>query len=316
MSSAWACSSGLPPGWCSVAEEFAAIGRGEWFSLAAAATWAVGVVIYRRLGERLAPMQLNLLKNLLVLGMIVPVAAFLDAGGLAALDHRDWALVLLSGLLGIGLADTLYFRALNELGAARTGIIGNLYSPFVIALSFLFLGERLDARQVAGFALVAGGVLVISTGAAVPGGGRVPLRAVLAGVASIALMAISVVMVKRVLEAHSLWWVSGLRVAAGAAGLALILAWTGQWQAIRRPGLGGQGWRLLVFAAFVGQFLSMVFWLAGYKYTSASVAAILNETASAFIVLFAWLLLGEHVTRRKLAGLVLTLAGVALMLLG
>lgn len=292
------------------------IGRGEWFSLAAAATWAVGVVIYRRLGERLAPMQLNVLKNLLVLAMILPVAAFVDPGGLAELDRRDWMLVLLSGLLGIGLADSLYFRALNDLGAARTGIIGNLYSPFVIALSFVFLGERLDARQVLGFVMVAGGVLVISTGTSSPGGGRVPGRAVLAGVASIALMAISVVMVKRVLEAHSVWWISGLRVAAGAFGLAVMLVLMGQWKAIARPRLGAEGWRLLVFAAFVGQFLSMVFWLAGYKYTSASVAAILNETASAFIVLFAWLLLGEHVTRCKLAGLVLTLAGVALMLVG
>ena len=40
-------------------------------------------------------------------------------------------------------------------------------------------------------------------------------------------------------------------------------------------------------AAFVGQCLSMVLWLAGYKYAPASIAAILNETSSVFIVLLA-----------------------------
>ena len=73
-------------------------------------------------------------------------------------------------------------------------------------------------------------------------------------------------------------------------------------------------WGKLVLAAFVGQFLAMVLWLAGYKYTLASVAAILNETASVFILLLAWVWLKEPLTRRALAGVGLTLAGVSCML--
>lgn len=74
-------------------------------------------------------------------------------------------------------------------------------------------------------------------------------------------------------------------------------------------------WRLLLLAAFVGQCLAMVLWLAGYKYTQASIAAVLNETASVFIVLLAWLWLREPLGRRGAAGVTLTLCGVALMLL-
>ena len=71
---------------------------------------------------------------------------------------------------------------------------------------------------------------------------------------------------------------------------------------------------MLVTAALVGQLLSMLLWLAGYKYTSASIAAILNETASVFIVVLAWIFLGERLTRRKALGIVCTLGGVGLML--
>ncbi|MBK8284032.1 MAG: DMT family transporter [Ahniella sp.] len=299
-----------------MAESFLAVGRGELFSLAAAATWGIGVIIYRKLGARLPPLQLNLLKNLIVLGLIAPVAFLIDRHGLQALTTNDLLIVCASGVLGIGLADTLYFRALNELGAARTGIIGNLYSPFVIGLSFLFLDERLGGRQMIGFALVAAGVLVISTGNSTAASSRAHMRAVLQGVLSIALMAISVVMVKRVLEAHSVWWISGLRVAAGAAGLALLLAVSGQLRGALGQGVSRRDWALLSLGAIVGQFFSMILWLAGYKYTTASVAAILNETASAFIVLFAWIFLREHISGRKLAGLLLTLSGVCLMLMG
>lgn len=289
-------------------------GLGEVCSLAAAATWAVGVVIYRKLGARIPPMRLNLLKNLLVLVAILPFAWVFGGSQGLTLNGREWALVLLSGFLGIGVADTLYFRALNALGAARMGIVGNLYSPFVILLSFLLLGERLAGPQLLGFALVAAGVLMISTGSQLTGNAGASLRPILLGVLSIALMAGSVVMVKRVLEAHSLWWVSTARVAAGALGLALMLWYSRDVNAEPREPMTARDWRLLGLGALVGQLLSMVFWLAGYKYTTASVAAILNETASAFIVLFAWLALGEQITRRKIIGLALTLGGVSIML--
>ena len=71
---------------------------------------------------------------------------------------------------------------------------------------------------------------------------------------------------------------------------------------------------MILLGAFLGQYVSMVMWLAGYKYTKASVAAILNETASIFIVLLAWLLLKEGMSTRKLAGVACTLSGVACML--
>ena len=53
------------------------MGLGELFSLLSAAVWAVGVILYRQLGASLPPLQLNLVKNLLVLGMValaIPLA--------------------------------------------------------------------------------------------------------------------------------------------------------------------------------------------------------------------------------------------------
>ena len=302
-------------------------GLGEFFSIASAAAWAVGVILYRRLGETLPPLALNFLKNTLVLGMILPAVPLIHGLEVPAFTAAQVGLALASGFIGIALADTLYFRALNELGAGRMGVIGNLYSPLVILLSFAFLGERLTPMQVGGFFLVTAGVVTIARSRApsvdagdvdpeiaVRPAAPHPLRGILLGVLAIALMSVAIVMVKRTLEAQPLLWVTLIRIAGAVGGMFVIALLTGNLRHLRPRGARFD-WRVLVAAAFIGQFLAMVLWLAGYKYTQASIAAILNETSSVFIVVLAWLWLKEPLGKRGAIGVTLTLGGVAMMLL-
>jgi drug/metabolite transporter (DMT)-like permease len=78
--------------------------------------------------------------------------------------------------------------------------------------------------------------------------------------------------------------------------------------------LTAKGGSWLILGTFIGQYLSMMVWVAGYKYTSASIASILNETASIFILILSWLMLKEHLTMRKIIGVLITISGVVLVL--
>ena len=288
-------------------------GIGELFSILSAAAWAVGVILYRRLGESLPPLQLNFLKNCLVFLMLIPAVPLLHGFAIPQFETGQILLSVLSGLIGIGFADTLYFRALNELGAGRMGILGNFYSPFVLVLGFIFLGDRLNPWQWCGFVLVSCGVLLASRpNAAEAGKPAHYFRGLLFGLLAIGLMAISIILVKRVLEAQPLLWVTGLRMLGAIIGMMVIAGLRGELALLKAP--KAMRWWPLITAAFVGQFVAMVLWLAGYKFTSASVAAILNETASVFILLLAWLCLKEPLTRRGTIGVALTLSGVSFML--
>jgi drug/metabolite transporter (DMT)-like permease len=299
---------------------------GELFALLSAAAWAVGVILYRRLGAALPPLTLNFLKNALVLAMLVPAVFLMHGFEVPRFSAWQVALAVASGVIGIGIADTLYFRALNELGAGRMGILGNAYSPFVLLLGFAFLGERLAPLQWVGFAVVTSGVLLASwprrgdANVPLPGAdGTVavaapahPWRGTLLGLASVGLMAIAIVLAKRVLEAQPLLWVTGVRMLGALAGMVAIAAVRGELARLRPP--PGLRWWPLARAAFVGQFLAMILWLAGYKFTLASVAAVLNETASVFILVLAAWWLKEPLTRRGITGVMLTLGGVCCML--
>ncbi|HVT32512.1 MAG TPA: DMT family transporter [Rhodanobacteraceae bacterium] len=296
------------------------MGIGEACSIGAALSWAAGVIVYKRLGESLAPGTLNLVKNVLVLAMIVPSVPLVHGFAMPALSANAVVLALLSGVLGIAVADTLYFKALNTLGAGRMGVVGNFYSPFVIVLSFAFLGERLSALQLAGFALVSGGVVIVSGHDPSRRLAKAELRrGALLGVAAVLLMAAAIVMIKRVLESAPLFWIVLLRLVGGVAGMLAVFAWRREplpFLGRQTPGRSAAKlrWPLLLLAAFLGQYVSMALWMAGYKYTEASVAAVLNETASVFIVLLAALFLREGLDARRLVGVTCTLSGVACML--
>jgi drug/metabolite transporter (DMT)-like permease len=119
------------------------MGWGEFFALSSALTWALAVILLRRSGETLPAFELNLFKTGFGIALMIPT--ILLAHGLLLPDYTTTELVwvLVSGLLGIAVADTWYLKALNMMGASRTGIVSSLFSPFFILLSAVFLGERL-----------------------------------------------------------------------------------------------------------------------------------------------------------------------------
>lgn len=288
---------------------------GEAFALAAPAVWGLAVVLFRRSGETMPPAELNLLKNVVALTMMLPTL-LIWGGPLPAFDGPAYLLMFASGFLGIAVGDTLYFRAVNMIGASRSGIVGGLLSPFVIILAAIFLGERLGGWQWLGFALVMAGILLVTWKRErhdVPADQLRKGAAV--GAAGVLLMAVGVIMVKSLLEQNGFAWVVTIRLVGGAVGVLLLMALGGKLMTAMENYRKPHPWTWTLAGCFLGGYLAMILWLAGYKLIPASEASIYNEAQASFIVLFAWLILGERISVRRLAGLALTLVGVLTMLL-
>lgn len=292
------------------------MGWGELFALSSALVWALAVILFRRSGETLPAFELNLFKNLFGLVLLVPTILLVEGLQLPDFTVTDLVLVFVSGLIGIAVADTWYLKALNMMGASRTGIVSSLFSPFVILLSAIFLGERLVPWQWLGFLLVMSGVLLVtwrSNRSAVDAADV--KRGVMYGVGAVFMMAAGVVMVKEVLETRSFLWTVELRVVGGVGGMLVYMLVSRQWHNVKRNFSQPQPWGTVMFASFLGAYFALILWLAGYKLIDASVASVLNETNVSFIVFLAWLMLGEKINRRKLVGLGLTLGGVIIMMM-
>lgn len=76
--------------------------KGEVAALCAAFLWAVSSVIYGRLGQRIPPLELNLLKGAIAIALLV-LTLFLRGDFLSAIAPTTLCLLLLSGVLGIAI---------------------------------------------------------------------------------------------------------------------------------------------------------------------------------------------------------------------
>jgi len=289
-------------------------GLGEFFSLACALVWAVAVILFKKSGESLAPLPLNLFKNLVGLALMLLTVLAVSGTTWPPIPAEAVLLAFLSGFLGIGAGDTLYFRALNAIGASRMAVAQTLYSPFVIVLSALFLAERLGPLQIVGVAVVLGGIFMVHE---VSGAAGVDLRRIRHGLPtaalSVLLMAVGIVIAKPLLERYDFFWIVTLRIVGGTLGLLLFTAARGNMGEIRASYRTVRHWPAVIVGSVLGTYVSMLLWLAGYKYTQASIAAVLNEMAAVFMLALAAVFLHDRLKPLQLWGSVVALAGVGLV---
>lgn len=290
---------------------------GEAFALLTAVAWAFAVILFKKSGETVHPIGLNLFKDLFALVLFLPTMWLFGETLWRDAPAAEYGLLLASGALGIGLGDTFFFKSLNLLGAGLTAVVDCLYSPFIIALSLPVLAEKLTPLQGAGAALVVAAVLVASLEWRKGLISRRELAwGIFYGILGLAAMAVGIVAIKPLLERSPLLWATEIRVIGGVAALAVILSLHRGRRAILSSVLSARGRGYMLGGSFVGAYLAMALWLAGMKYTQASIAAALNQTANVFIFIFAALLLHEPITRRRTLGIILGFAGAILVSFG
>lgn len=289
------------------------MGLGEFLSLLCALLWAFAVIFYKKAGDHFNAYEMNLFKSTLVFFLMIPTVLITDGFSIPVMSHYQFWIILISGFFGIMLADFFYLRALQLIGASLTGITGSLYSPFVVALSLLFLGEHLSSWQYAGMILVLAGVILVGYRKKSLTIEHPPIRGFVYATLAVFFTALGIVIIKPVSSELPFFWIILIRSFGGYITMVIYGIIMQKPLSISHV-IKAKGGTWLILGAFIGQYLSMMIWVAGYKYTSASIASILNETASIFILLLSWLILKEQLTRRKIIGITITLSGVALIL--
>jgi drug/metabolite transporter (DMT)-like permease len=260
------------------------------------------------------PFALNLFKNIAAFVLFVFTILLWHGPHVPEIATVDAGRLLLSGFLGLGEADTLIFTALNVLDAGFMLIVECLYSPFVI-----FVFTRVVAREP-----VRGTSRRLRAGhwrrvvgqrnrecAILPR--RDLIRGVAIGAAGIILVAGGVAIAKPALTVTPLLWSIEIRYIGGLVGVLacrpLLKGATGKAMAIPR-----KEWPAL-FGSALAAYVQMMLWLGGLKYAQASIAAVLNQTATIFTIVLASLFLHEPLTRFRIAAAMLATTGVVFITL-
>lgn len=289
------------------------LSAGDWYAITCGLVWSFAVILMRIAGFTIPPLSLTFFKSVVaVLGFVMVLAV---QGGPWWPDFAamTWARLVLSAVLGIAIADTLFVAALNRLGASLQALADCIYAPAISVVGLLMFGERLNALELIGGALVVSGVFVgLVKTKEIKDPADLLYGVVFAAGAHI-IMAVGILMVRDVLREESLVWISGFRFLVAGLVLGLLLGLRGDVASItlgfRRTDL----WKFTIPMTVLGPFLATLFWVAGFKYEVAGRVAIYNQLSTVFVIFWAWLILREPMNPRKLAGVALALAGAVLV---
>ncbi len=145
---------------------------GILLGVATAVTWAGYSVVVAPLMARYSAYRIS--------AVVLPLAwvALAATGGHVAVEQDYglsawvWTLLVFATLGPLVLTNVLWFHALHGIGPSRATLIANL-QPFVAALfAVVLLSERISALQLAGGALIGGGILVARRPRAIPAAGE------------------------------------------------------------------------------------------------------------------------------------------------
>jgi drug/metabolite transporter (DMT)-like permease len=291
---------------------------GEFAALSAAFLWALASAVYSKLGKTLSPLLLNLSKGLVAL-VLLSITLFIQAEPIPIIPMTSLIELSLSGAIGIGIGDTLYFETLQRLGVRLTLLLGVLTPSITAVLALLFLQESLSSWAWLGMSLTLAGLAWViqernSGGAA--GGRSQTLQGLFLGLIAVLIFAVSALLSRGALANTSVTplWSALIRLGAGTLSLTIVVMFRPralkQWKELGQKGIGLP----LIGAAFLGTYLGIWLQQIGFKYAPAGIAQTMLATSPLFILGLARLA-GQKVTVQSWVGSAIALAGVSLLLL-
>ena len=280
-------------------------------ALTSAASWAVGTILFKGIGENFSPSAMTLVKSLF---SVVLLAIGLIFVGWMSVPLSSLGWLVLSGLIGIAAGDTCFFAALRLLAVHQLVVLMMLAPGITLIMAIMFLGEMPGPIAWLGIVMVLSGVTLTlaadlrQTHAA----GKAPAGLVF-GLLAILCMGVSVIIAKIGLNSMPALQATFLRMAAGSAGMLVVSLAKRQvkgWLAPLRE--GGLKWR---FAAAVAVVTFGGFWLALFsvKRLDVSVANTLLATEPLFALPLSVIWLRERPVALAWSGAAVAFPGALLL---
>jgi DME family drug/metabolite transporter len=136
---------------------------GEFAALGAAVSWTVSALLYKKALSDAKPISANIIR--LTLTSVVLLVFMVTVGLIGVLSRLPMSVVVLasvSGIIGLGLGDTLYMISLKMIGVARAVPVTCTYPLFNLLWVALFAGESVTWSVALGAVVIVLGVWMLS----------------------------------------------------------------------------------------------------------------------------------------------------------
>ncbi len=279
-------------------------------ALGSAASWAMGAVLFKKLGDQLSSPGMALVKSFISAALLGSVLLVIGFGELPT-EALMW--LVISGALGIALGDTFFFAALKELSPHALIVLLTSGQMLTVLLAVLFLGEHPTFATWVGIGLITTGITVVLSAHLSTERKASQLKGMVLGAISVVCMSVSLVLAKKGVGEISAMQATFVRMLAAGFTLLLLSAFRGrsrEWLApFRNPGLFRQFCASVCVVTFGGFWLSLL----AVKHLQVAVANTLNSVEPVFVLPLAAYFLKEKVTLTAVTGTGITVAGISLI---
>lgn len=270
--------------------------------------WATSWVLIKFGLEAIPPLTFAGLRYGLASLVLLPALHFSGAGAaLRSLTRQDIGRLILLGILLYGVTQGAVFLALDALPAVTVNLLWSFSVIVVAGMAALWLSETPTALQWTGVIVATLGALIYFLPARFALDQRFGLLAALVGVTVNAGAAVLGRDVNRSGRTPPVV-VTAVSMLVGAA---LLL---GAGLALEEPPtLDLRGWSIILWLAVVNTALAFTLWNSTLRVLTAVESSIINGTMLIWIPILAAAFLGEQLTLKQAAGLLLVAGGTLLV---
>lgn len=294
---------------------------GEIFSLMAAIFWSIAVVIFKSLSHKVSPFLINALKNTIALICFSILLIYLKIPFWNENFTRVESIkFIISGLLGMGIADAVFIYALSLVGASRIAILNCLEPLVIYFLSLLFLSSmELNNLEAMGFLIVIISIMIISYEKESNEISNIKkIKGLSLQFIAIICSSIAMVMIKNNLNLYQ----SNPNVIIQIAVFRLFVGFIVSWLIILFiknkknliSSIKNKNIIIKIFtSSIVGTFMALTCWIMGQTYIQKlALASIIGQTSLIFIMFLSWFFLKEKITSTRIIASIFALFGVFL----
>ena len=224
------------------------------------------------------------------------------------LTRRDVVVFSLLGIANQAAYLGLSYVGIRSISSGLAAMVISANPVLTAVLATLFLGDRMSWRKAAGLALGVSGVAFVVEGR-LAGGLEDPVGIGFTVAALISLVG-GTILFKKLAPTGGLWVGNGVQsLAAGFATLPFAFAFESVGDIV-------PSWRLMAALIYLSLFVSIfayLLWFHLLNVAGATAASSYHFLMPPLGVLFGWLLLGEHVARADLLGIVPVAIGIYLV---
>ena len=284
---------------------------GVFAALGTALCWAIAARLFRGTGNAFSPLTMNFWKGLISIAILASVLLVVQPTGLTT-STVLWLLV--SGLIGIGIGDTCFFKALQSIGDSQAVLVAETLAPLFTALfAMAFIGEWITWQQWVGVAVVLFSVDMVIKARKRSTTHVFATSGYLYGVGAALCQAIGAVVSRDILSAgeNDAARAELLRLVGGKFFVVHFIALT---KTRYMPVIenGNRVWPAFVLATLLGTTAAIYLQMFAFAYAKDAVVQTLIATSALMSLGVAWVL-GEKATSATIIWSGVALIGVAIL---